>query len=245
MSRYRNQERLTAAARRQLPSITRAWLTPLRDPLSTLTQAALDPHTSDTAFLTALSTLANRLPQLQRTLDPTPLANALEAATGTALLQGLLDHPSLNPKTLHAGAGKGKRCGNSWIPAWKECKLPLSPEAQEKVTRYRQGISIPSPTGRTIEFGNRIADHIQGHSDEARHRFADLAEACAQHPTEIWQEGLRFRHIKTPARPGGRSSLLIVTRQISDTAEEVITFTKKNPRELKNNRRGRKIYPAD
>lgn len=111
------------------------------------------------------------------------------------------------------------------------------------IARYRKGVKVKAPTGRDVTFGTRAADHL-AKKEGSRARFADLAENAVSTPDEVWQDGLRCYHVKHQASPGSRKAMLVVTRQIREHQEEVITFTKKNPRELKQIRRGRKIYPA-
>lgn len=160
--------------------------------------------------------------------------------------------------------GRGKRCGNSWISPDKECRNESrkeqrrrptrkqkieaekkpgkpNPERDAVIARYRRGVEVQSPAGRTVTFGQRVADHLKEKETE-RARFGDLAEKAVASPDEVWQDGMRCRYLKRPI-PGHRNSILVVTQRTSETTEEVVTFMKQKPSEK--NPPGRKIYPAD
>ena len=109
------------------------------------------------------------------------------------------------------------------------------------IDRYRKGVKVKAPTGREVTFGDRAADHL-AKKEGNRARFADLAEKTVTAPDEIWRDGLRNRYVQRP-RKGGRNNFLVVTTQVSENGENVVTFTKQNPN--KANPPGRKIYPAD
>jgi hypothetical protein len=205
--RFRQLERLQAEARRDLPAAALQTYSPLREELSALTRAAVRNGLTDAQLLRRIRQLAERTPRLLTKLDPAPLQSLLLEHTTRAVISGITSAPLAPPreKLLSASApGSGKRCGDSWIPAWKECRQGLSPEAGKMIERYKKGISISSPTGRTVEFGPKLADHIEkdwSGRDPQRTAFLSQAEAAVQSPPEVWQNGTFVRYFKKNAPP--------------------------------------------
>lgn len=117
---------------------------------------------------------------------------------------------------------------------------PADPAREAAIERYRKGVTVKSPTGNDVTFGRRAADHL-AQKEGTRARFTDLAENAVANPDAVFRDGLRNRYIKGP-RSGGKSSFLVVTTQVSERGEDVITFTKQS---TKKNPPGRRIYPAD
>ncbi|MEI6675862.1 MAG: hypothetical protein WCO57_11870 [Verrucomicrobiota bacterium] len=64
-----------------------------------------------------------------------------------------------------------------------------------------------------------------------------------KHADEVWQDGLRVRHLLHQTRPGGKNSFIVVTHRSAEAREEVVTFTKQHPARLKKSRAGEKLYP--
>lgn len=137
--RYRDLERLQAAARKQIPAAALAWLAAARAPLEELTTAALSGQVSDADFREMVERFAAKLPELFDQLDHNALATLMETTMGAAMANGIAErHKTSRLKTQDrkaklpweeeawlAAGGKGKPCGNSWIPRWKRCVVNM------------------------------------------------------------------------------------------------------------------------
>lgn len=272
MNRFQQTEELAAATRGEIPKVAVQWLAAARAPLEKLTMAALDPALTDEAFLAMVEEFSKSLPNLLGTMDHDSLAKLMEHGMGAAMANGIAqrmppavvkaklpwevdiylagnkNHAAKDGRFTH-GPGGPSRKQQRRKPTRREKIIADKPQPapdavkDAAIARYQKGISVESPTGRTVKFGKRAARHLQ-EKEQDRPRFADLAEKAVSAPDEVWQDGLRCYHVKHQASPGSRKAMLVVARQIREHQEEVITFTKKNPRELKQIRRGRKIYPA-
>lgn len=148
-SRFPDIERHQATARRLIAPAAIKTYAPLREAIESLTTS----ESPDAEFLDKLRALHRDIPRFFRKLDPTPLAAALEEATAPALIAGVLQRAP----SRHIQAADGKPCGDSFIPAWKQCNRGISPAAQALVKKYRAGHTADAPTGRKVAFGQRIA----------------------------------------------------------------------------------------
>lgn len=138
MNRYRELEKLQSATRARIPEAAVAWLAAVRGPLEELTVAALSGTVTDAEFAERVKAFAESLPDLMESMDHDALGKLMEESMGAAMAAGLSarrqktgrqkteDLKGKLPWEVEAwlaGRGKGKRCGNSWIPAWKECRV--------------------------------------------------------------------------------------------------------------------------
>ena len=91
MNRYRQTERLAAAARAELPRVAVQWLAAARKPLEKLTRAALDPAMTDAAFIALVEDFSARLPELFTQLDSPALAEHMATSMGAAMGNGIAE----------------------------------------------------------------------------------------------------------------------------------------------------------
>jgi hypothetical protein len=195
---------LTATFPRKIPpaSIFSAFPMPAK-------RAAVRNGLTDAQLLRRIQQLADLTPQLLSKIDHPPLESLLIEVTTRAVISGITSALLAPRRNFQASAAPlhaagGKRCGNAWIPAWKECRQGFSPEARKMIERYKKGISISSPTGRTVEFGPKLAAHIEkdwSGRDPQRTAFLSQAEAAVQSPPEVWQNGTFVRYFKKNAPP--------------------------------------------
>lgn len=88
--RFETQDRLAGAVRSGLPEVAAAWLAPARAELEILTRSAADPGVDDAAFLQMVRRGAAGLPALMERLDTASLSDAMEAAMGAAMANGIM-----------------------------------------------------------------------------------------------------------------------------------------------------------
>lgn len=148
MNRHRQAEELSARVREELPRVAVQWLAALRRPLEELTRAALAHDLPDAAFRALVEEFSRRLPSLMEELDHDALAAPMEEAMGAAMANGIAARltPARQAKspwsraTYEAGRGnrRGKRCGDSWIPAWKKCNLSAG-SVEDILAHIREG----------------------------------------------------------------------------------------------------------
>jgi hypothetical protein len=268
--RHKTGEKLMAATRDRIPGAAVRWLAAVREPLEILTMAAVSPDVSDEQFLELVESFSESLPGLMGKMDHGALAELMEGGMGAAMANGLTARNPNEEKRaklpwegdVYLAAQKRRKNGQfgegDGVPshkqqrrkptrkekiaaAEKEKAATPDPVMEAAVARYRAGVTVKSPTGNDVTFGKRAADHL-AQKEGARARFADLAEKTVAAPDAVFREGLRNRYIKLPVK-GGRSSFLVVTTQVSERGEDVITFTKQSPN--KANPPGKRIYPAD
>ena len=137
MKRYRDLEKLQANVRAEIPKVAVSWLAVVRKEMEKLTKAALSGEVSDEEFRRMVEKTSKRLPELLGEMDHDALADLMEKAQGASMANGIAarveDFRKATTKRaklpwekdVRMGAGKGKRCGNSWISANKECRLNL------------------------------------------------------------------------------------------------------------------------
>ncbi len=186
MDRYAALERLQARAHRQLPAAAREQFAPFRTLASEWARLAVSGTDADLLSL-LLDQGTTRAPaRLLRSADPAPIARALEQAMAPALLTGATTR---QPRQVRAAAGKP--CGNSFIPAWKECRLKISEpdwtgdagamktRALESMAKIRKPLSHP---GTGIEMSmNREARKKTVLQAKSTHAYM-----AAGHLTEIF-----------------------------------------------------------
>lgn len=234
LSRFPDIERHQATARRFIAPAALATYAPLREAIESLTTS----EAPDAEFLAKLRDLHRDIPSFFRKLDPTPLANALEEATAPALIAGVLER--VPPRKLQAA--DGKPCGDSFIPAWKQCNKGISPATQALVKKYRAGHTADAPTGRKVAFGQRIADHIEkdwASRDPRRASFARLAEKAVASPSEIWQHGTSVVYFK----PMRKMVMVVFATQFEETEERAESFLPMPSKRAEKKKRGQKIWP--
>lgn len=259
MNRYRTLEKLQAATRDELPSASVLWLAAVREEMEKLTKAALSGEVSDEEFAHMVEETSKGLPGLLDRMDHDALAELMEESMGAAMGNGIAAR--MNPMTAKSPWSKGVLLGSRKYKRDKDGKFShadgsgksrkeqrrkptrkqkieteekptaSNPEREAAIDRYRKGVKVKSPTGREVEFGKRVADHLK-EKETDRARFGDLAEKAVATPDEVWQDGMRSRYLKYPA-PGHRNSIFVVTQQTSGTKEEVVTFMKQKPSKKK------------
>ena len=132
-NRFQDVEELAATARQELPGVAIAWLEAARKEMEKLTMAALSGDVSDEEFAAMVEATSQGLPGLLDKLDHAPLETLMENTMGAAMGNGIASRmedsrPAVSmaklPWEVDAYlAGKGKKCGGSYIPAWKKCRL--------------------------------------------------------------------------------------------------------------------------
>lgn len=118
-----------AAARREAAPAALAQFAPWRKLASEWARVALHGSDDDFRHLLIDADTARLPARLLRQADAAPVAAALERAMGAALVSGATGHAAPPPRlrrTRTVRAGEGKRCGNSYISADKECRLKIS-----------------------------------------------------------------------------------------------------------------------
>lgn len=129
-ARYRALERLQQSTRATLPELVPAWNAPVREALEDLTTASLDPDLSDEDFEALVADTRENLHRLMDEIDHSALADLMEESMGASAANGIAarmeETPAVQAKLpwkapSYLAGGKGKRCGNSWIPKWKQC----------------------------------------------------------------------------------------------------------------------------
>ncbi len=157
MDRYAALERLQARAHRQLPAAAREQFAPFRTLASEWARLAVSGTDADLLSL-LLDRGTERAPvKLLRQADPAPLARALEQAMAPAILTGATTRlPRRSPIAAKAGAARGKPCGNSFIPAWKKCRLTAG-SVEDILDHIREG-----RTGNYIAEGKPLPPNSYG-----------------------------------------------------------------------------------
>ena len=89
MNRFKELEKLQAAARAEIPGVAVAWLEAARKPLEALTMAALDPSVTDDEFRHRVQVFAHSLPDLMDKLNHEALARLMEESMGAAMAGGM------------------------------------------------------------------------------------------------------------------------------------------------------------
>ena len=269
--RYRELEKLQAAARKPLPDVAVAWLAAVRKPLEKLTMAALSGEVSDAEFREMVVKFSASLPGLMETMDHDALGTALEASMGAAMANGMAarrlkdEGRSMKAKLPWEDdawlAGRNyKRDADGKFSQTNGTRVADSRKSLRKRMTLSEKKKMDAPDTLKAEIIARYEKGVTVHSPTGRNvhfgkraaihlaekegnraRFADLAEKTAANPDEVWQDGLRVRYIKNP-ETGGRNKFLVVSRRISEGEEEVVTFTKRNPN--RGNPPGKRIFPT-
>lgn len=87
--RYRDGEKLQAAARAEMPAAAVRWLANVREPLQVLTMAALSPDVTDDEFATLVESFSESLPGMLEKIDHGAIAELLEKSMGAAMANGM------------------------------------------------------------------------------------------------------------------------------------------------------------
>lgn len=131
-SRFQDAEKLAATVREQIPAVAIDWLAAVRKEMEKLTRAALRGDVTDAEFRAMVEATSKRLPELLAEMDHQAIAGLMETGMGAAMGNGIASRSVAVPatpkkaklpreKAVLLASGKGKRCGNSWIPRWKQC----------------------------------------------------------------------------------------------------------------------------
>lgn len=104
MDRFKQGEKLAAAAREGLPSVAVQWLAAARKPLEKLTKAALNGEVSDAEFVALVEEFSQSLPGLLDEMDHDALATHMENSMGAAMANGMAARHKTEEKRTEARA---------------------------------------------------------------------------------------------------------------------------------------------
>jgi hypothetical protein len=167
--RYRTLEKLQEKARQEIPAVAVDWLAAARREMERLTMAALSGKVTDEEFANMVRKSSAKLPQLLDKLNHEALAKPMEDTMGASAANGIAarmgDLPERRAKAVAddgawLAAGKGKRCGNSWIPKWKRCGQDDGREWEEATAE--DAAVLARLTGRDFKAGARILATPEG-----------------------------------------------------------------------------------
>jgi len=154
-----------------------------------------------------------------------------------------------------AGGGTGKykeavgKSGN-----WKSLGLPDAREIPanapvptratraDAVEKLKSPYTKTDPLGHRVEFGERAQKHMHSHEGEMRPEWVPHAEATIEHPSEIWRDGNRLRHVAVFRGRDGKKAFLVASHQLHEHDSTIITFTPKDIRGVSHARKGTLLY---
>lgn len=176
MNRYRELEKLQETVRSEIPSVAVDWLAAVRKEMEKLTKAALSGDLTDEQFRALVEKTSKRLPELLDKMNHEALSGLMEKGMGAAMANGMAERlKTARPKTQEKraklpwekdvllgarGGGKGKRCGNSWIPRWKRCGKDDGREWEE--ANAEEAVMLSRVSGKKLKGGARILATPEG-----------------------------------------------------------------------------------
>jgi hypothetical protein len=145
-TRFRDAEKLAATVRDGLAPVAIEWLVAIREEMEKLTRAALAGDITEEDFRAMVADTSARMPALLEQMDHQALATHLEGAMGAAMGNGIAARAKEEKRAklpwetdawLGAG-GKGKKCGDSHIAAWKKCRPKFREQEWEGTPKQMQ-----------------------------------------------------------------------------------------------------------
>ncbi len=143
--RHKDNEKLQAAVRGEIPKAAVKWLAAVRSPLEELTMAALSGKVTDAEFVAMVGKFSKRLPKLMRKIDHAALAEVMEKGMGAALANGLT---ARNPKSQNSKLKEEKRAKLPW-----EEDTYLAAQKRRKNGQFGEGDGTGAKAGKPVDLG--------------------------------------------------------------------------------------------
>jgi hypothetical protein len=203
------------------------------------------------------------------TLMDTATADVLAGIVGTAYVQGATrlgaevanDNPNHDEKGQFASApgGAGPSGGKDAVGKegdWKSLNLPDSEKLptsgdiphrttqEDAMAKVKQTFSKTDPLQRKVTFEERLHDHLQAVEPD-RAKWLPMAEATVDKPAEVWEHDHRHYYVaRFNKTDGGDLGSMVVAARIHENENNVVSYSPKNPRDLKTIRKGKLIYAS-